>query len=145
MPHSQGLSNNSYPEPNRCPAHLNLLDLITLTILGERSIRITIYRNSYSCTKDFTFTSILENDKECDNVKTFIKKTCSKTSQNYVELYRIAYNNDCRKSSLSRADSTCNFSTRHCGPPLTSAFTVIQDLYVKDTATTIRGMSLICY
>ena len=68
MPHSQGLSNNSYPEPNQpnsrlglpkglfpvglldkilkalvpssilatCPAHLNLLDLITLTILGER-------------------------------------------------------------------------------------------------------------
>ena len=83
MPHSQGLSNNSYPEPNQpnsphntylfkvhsnivlpslrlglpkglfpeglpvqilkallpssipCPAHLNLLDLITLTILGE--------------------------------------------------------------------------------------------------------------
>ena len=80
MPHSQGLSNNSYPEPNQpnypsssililsshlrlglskglfpvglpvkilkelipssilasCPAHLNLLNLITLTILGER-------------------------------------------------------------------------------------------------------------
>ena len=85
MPYSQGLSNNSYPEPNQqfpaltpissssililsshlrlglpkglfpvglpvkilkaflpssimatCPAHLNLLDLITLTILGER-------------------------------------------------------------------------------------------------------------
>ena len=80
MAHSQGLSNNSYPEPNQpnspsrsilmlsfhlrlglpkglfpvglpvkilkallpssilatCPAHLNLLDLITLTILGER-------------------------------------------------------------------------------------------------------------
>ena len=80
MPQSQGLSNNSYPEPNQpnsphwsililsshlrlglpnglfpvdvpvkilktllpssllatCPAHLNLLDLITLTILGER-------------------------------------------------------------------------------------------------------------
>ena len=82
MPHSQGLSNNSYPEPNQpnyylflqgplilsfhlrlglpkglfpvglpvkilkallpssilttFPAHLNLLDLITLTILGER-------------------------------------------------------------------------------------------------------------
>ena len=81
MSHSQGLSNNSYPEPNQpntylfkvhsnivfhlrlglpkglfpvglpvnilkallpssilatCPAHLNLLDLITLTILGER-------------------------------------------------------------------------------------------------------------
>ena len=78
IPHSQGLSNNSYPGPNKkkslidtyffhtylfkvpkglfpvglpvkilkalplssilatCPAHLNLLDLITLTILGER-------------------------------------------------------------------------------------------------------------
>ena len=83
MPHSQGLSNNSYPEPNQpnspqfssrsililsshlrlglpkgllpvslpvkvlktlllscilatCPAHLNLLDVIPLTILGER-------------------------------------------------------------------------------------------------------------
>ena len=81
MPHSQGLSNNPYPEPKqpnyphwylsfqlsshlhrglpkgifpvglhvnilkalllssilaKCPAHLNLLDLITLTILGER-------------------------------------------------------------------------------------------------------------
>ena len=85
MPHSQGLSKNSYPEPNKpnfssdtnffkihsnivphlrlglpkglfpagvpvkilkellpssilakCPAHLNLLDLITLSILGER-------------------------------------------------------------------------------------------------------------
>ena len=51
MPHSQGLSNNPYPEPNQpnspywylhssilatCPANLNLLDLITLTILGER-------------------------------------------------------------------------------------------------------------
>ena len=81
MPHSQGLSNNSYPEPKQpnyphlfkvhsnivlpstprppqryisclpvkilkallpssilttCPVHLNLLDLITLTILGER-------------------------------------------------------------------------------------------------------------
>ena len=80
MPHSQGLSNNSNPEPNQfpaltpislilsshlrlglpkglfpvglpvkilkvlllssilatCPAHHNLLDLITLTILGER-------------------------------------------------------------------------------------------------------------
>ena len=51
MPHSQGLSNNPYPEPNQlkilkallpssilatCHAHLNILDLITLTILGER-------------------------------------------------------------------------------------------------------------
>ena len=61
MPHSQGLSNNPYPELNQpkglfpvglpvkilkallpssilatCLAHLNLLDLITLTILGER-------------------------------------------------------------------------------------------------------------
>ena len=79
IPHSQGLSNNSYPEPNQpnfphwyllfkvhcnivlpkgpfpvgllvkilktllpssilatCPAHINLLDLITLTILGEQ-------------------------------------------------------------------------------------------------------------
>ena len=70
MPHSQGLSSNSYPEPNQTtssylrlvlpkglfppgvpvkilkallpssilttwPAHLNLLDLITLTILGS--------------------------------------------------------------------------------------------------------------
>ena len=80
MPHSQGLSNNFYPEPNQpnsqhfkfhsnivlpstlgllkcllpvtilkallpssilatCPAHLNLLDLITLNILGERYSR----------------------------------------------------------------------------------------------------------
>ena len=56
MPHSQGFSNNSYPEPNKpnypnwyrilkallpssilvtCPAHLNILHLITLTKLGE--------------------------------------------------------------------------------------------------------------
>ena len=70
MPHSQGLSNNSYPEPNQfkvhsnialpkglfpvglpviilkavlpssilatCPAHLNLLDLITLNVQVRR-------------------------------------------------------------------------------------------------------------
>ena len=54
MPHSQGLFINSYPEPNQpigltvnilqallsssilAIAHLNLLDLITLSILGER-------------------------------------------------------------------------------------------------------------